>query len=175
MNLGETMVAQISKVNRELEMQKRLMTPMFMDRIQKENADRLEQKLQKKYLRDKKQLEQSGYREIIDILVQKLNYDDPCYFALKQSLLKILRDNKHNEGIHYDNITFSASTSEQLPCCIVFYCTWNSTQREVFHLSYDDNGQPFASMNQFEHTNKIRLSCDQQQAALQIIKFLMTA
>ena len=176
MNLDEIMAVKIGKVEEELDRQRKMKAEVaYMEQRQKDNADRiLKQKQQRKFLHDTKRLEHSGYREILNTLVDRLNHDDLRYLALKHALLKILSDNEHNEGISFDNITFSISTTEQFPCYLVFYCKWDSTQRDVFVLFYDDDGQSVVLMNQFEHKSRIHISCDQQQAAEEIISFLMT-
>lgn len=175
MNLDDTMVAQISKVAKELVQQRRLRAGVFLDQLQKERTNRIQEvNYQQKCHRDKKRLEQSGYREIIDTLVQRLNHNDTCYIALKRSLLAIICEIERYKRVSFGEIIFSASTAEELPHCVVLYYRWNSIWDKLLDISYDDNGQAVVWMYLSQHTRKIFLSPDQGHAAEEIINFLMT-
>lgn len=175
MNLDEIMVAQISKVAREIVRQRQLRSGVFLDQMQKERAGRIrEVNYQIKCRRDKKRLEQSGYREIIDTLVQRLNHNDTCYIALKRSLRAIICEIERYKRVNFSEIIFSASTAEELPHCVILYYTVNSIRDKLLDISYDDNGQAVVWIYLSQHTRKIILSPEQSHAAEEIINFLMT-
>lgn len=140
---------------------------------QAKEREAYEKKLQEQFLSDKQLLEETGYPDILRLIAACLESKDPEFLPLKEKIIKILTDNPHNQIADKRNIHFSVSAATKSNYCIFFDVSWNNSKDILFTLS-TTNKKVFLYMEKFQHQGIIEIPSRTDQAAAEIIRFLMT-